>query len=89
MISREEELYTVLELLAEIGGHVGLFLGYSFWSCAGWISDILEIQIQNLEREEQEDDKENNKNLLKKNGVPPLMGPLGSEEKSNFMETSL
>ena len=89
MISKEEELYTVLELLAEIGGHVGLFLGYSFWSCAGWISDILEIQIQNLEREEQEGDKENNKTLPNKNGVPPLMGPLGTEEKPNFMETSL
>ena len=89
MISREEELYTVLELLAEIGGHVGLFLGYSFWSCAGWISDILEIQIQNLEREEQEDNKEKNKNLSNKNGVPLLMGPLGTEEKPHFMETSL
>ena len=55
MLSKEEELYTVLELLAEIGGHVGLFLGFSVWSFAAWISDILELQIQKLQKEEQED----------------------------------
>ena len=89
MISKEEELYTVLELLAEIGGHIGLFLGFSVWSCAGWIRDILEIQIQNLEREELKDQTESNKHLINKNGGPAIMGVLGTAEKPHYRETAL
>ncbi|QQP34739.1 Uncharacterized protein FKW44_022728, partial [Caligus rogercresseyi] len=41
-LSEENYLYTLLSLLAEIGGYVGLLLGVSFFHVAGVISDILD-----------------------------------------------
>ena len=58
MLSKEQELNTVLELLAEIGDYIGLFLGFSIWSFAAWISDFLELQIHKLKKEEKDDQKE-------------------------------
>ena len=55
MFSEELILYTPLSLFAEIGGYVGLLLGVSIWNFAAWISDILELKIQKLQRGEQED----------------------------------
>ena len=55
MLTKEFPLYTISSLLAEIGGHVGLFLGYSVWSFAAWISDFLELKIQKLQKSEQKD----------------------------------
>ena len=40
MISTEEELYSSLSMLAEIGGYVGLLLGFSLWNVVVWTSDI-------------------------------------------------
>ena len=75
MVSKEEELNTVLELLAEIGDYVGLFLGFSLWSCAAWISDILENEMHKLEKEDQidlEKSKELRSPMLKNASIPPL-----------------
>ena len=58
MLSKEEELNTVLELLAEIGDYIGLFFRFSIWSFAAWISDFLELQIHKLKKEEKDDQKE-------------------------------
>jgi len=55
MFSEELILYTPLSLFAEIGGYVGLLLGVSIWNFAAWISDILELKIQKLQKGEQED----------------------------------
>ena len=49
MFSEELELYTTLSLIAEIGGHVGLFIGLSFWNFAEFFSSILETTIKKLE----------------------------------------
>ena len=40
MISTEEDLYPSLSMLAEIGGYVGLLLGFSLWNLVVWTSDI-------------------------------------------------
>ena len=55
MLSEELTLYTSLCLFAEIGGYVGLLLGVSVWNFAAWISDILELKIQKLQRAGEEE----------------------------------
>ena len=55
MLSEELTLYTPLCLFAEIGGYVGLLLGVSVWNFAAWISDILELKIQKLQRAGEEE----------------------------------
>ena len=47
-------LYSILSLFAEIGGYVGLLLGVSIWNFAAWISDILELKIQKLQKGEED-----------------------------------
>ena len=47
----EHKLYTILSLFAEIGGYVGLILGYSLFNVAGWISEVLERRINNVSRD--------------------------------------
>ena len=54
MLSEELILYTNLSLFAEIGGYVGLLLGVSIWNFAAWISDILELKIQKLQKGEED-----------------------------------
>ena len=49
--SIEHWLYTVLSLFAEIGGYVGLILGYSLFNLAAWISDLIEQRIKKMEQE--------------------------------------
>ena len=41
----EHRLYTVVSLFAEIGGYVGLILGYSLFNVVGWTSDIIESRM--------------------------------------------
>ena len=48
MLSEELQLYTLLSLLAEIGGYVGLLLGVSLWHFASWMNDLLEAKIKKL-----------------------------------------
>ena len=36
-VSQEEELYTILSLIAEVGGYVGLMCGYSMLTLIQWI----------------------------------------------------
>ena len=40
MISTEEELYPSLSMLAEIGGYVGLLLGFSLWNVVVLIANV-------------------------------------------------
>ena len=40
MISTEEDLYPSLSMLAEIGGYLGLLLGFSLWNLVDWFSNI-------------------------------------------------
>lgn len=47
--SVEHWLYTILSLFAEIGGYVGLILGYSLFNLASWISDAIETKISKTE----------------------------------------
>ena len=47
--SIEHWLYTVLNLFAEIGGYVGLILGYSLFNLASWISDLIETKVNQKE----------------------------------------
>ena len=49
----EHKLYTILSLFAEIGGYVGLILGYSLFNVAGWISEIIEKRLRNVKTERQ------------------------------------
>ncbi|XP_059079351.1 uncharacterized protein LOC131877632 isoform X2 [Tigriopus californicus] len=51
MRSEEHHLYTVLSLLAEIGGYVGLLLGYSLLHAASSISSFLETKIKIMEQQ--------------------------------------
>ena len=41
----EHRLYTILSLFAEIGGYVGLILGYSLFNVVGWTSEVIESRI--------------------------------------------
>ena len=54
MLSEELTLYSILSQFAEIGGYVGLLLGVSIWNFAAWISDILELKIQKLQKGEED-----------------------------------
>ena len=45
----EHRLYTILSLFAEIGGYVGLILGYSLFNVAAWTSEIIEKRINKIE----------------------------------------
>ena len=51
-MSIEHFLYTVLNLFAEIGGYVGLILGYSLFNCASWISGAIETKVKRMESED-------------------------------------
>ena len=47
--STEHFLYTFLSLIAEIGGYVGLLLGYSLFNLAAWTSDLIQAKIKDME----------------------------------------
>ena len=47
--NREKLLYTILHLFEEIGGYLGLLLGYSMFSFFGWINQVFVEKIQQLE----------------------------------------
>ena len=49
--SIEHVLYTVLTLFAEIGGYVGLILGYSLFHVAALISSAIERKVKRMEEE--------------------------------------
>ncbi len=49
VVSKENYFYTVLSLLAEIGGYVGLLLGVSLFHLAAGLSQIIERQIRKFE----------------------------------------
>ena len=44
--SQEHYFYPFLSLIAEIGGYVGLLLGYSLFYVAGFINSVIEGQIE-------------------------------------------
>ena len=45
----EKLMYTILHLFAEIGGYLGLLLGYSLFSFFGWMNQVFVEKIQQLE----------------------------------------
>lgn len=45
-VSKEEDLYTVLSLIAEVGGYVGLLCGYSILTLIQWLYQTLKRKIQ-------------------------------------------
>ena len=45
MKSEQLELYTSLNLLADIGGYVGITLGLSLWNFAQWITDFINMRF--------------------------------------------
>ena len=47
--SEEHLLYTLLNLFAEIGGYVGLILGYSLFHVAALISGAIETKVKRME----------------------------------------
>ena len=49
--SIEHLLYTILNLFAEIGGYVGLILGYSLFHVAALISGAIETRVKKMEEE--------------------------------------
>ena len=49
--SIEHLLYTILNLFAEIGGYVGLILGYSLFHVAALISGAIETKVKRMEEE--------------------------------------
>ncbi len=49
--NEEEVLYTFLSMVAEIGGYVGLLLGFSIFHFIGWISDSINLRVRALEAE--------------------------------------
>ena len=49
--SIEHLLYTILNLFAEIGGYVGLILGYSLFHVAALISGAIETKVKKMEEE--------------------------------------
>ena len=49
--SEEHLLYTLLNLFAEIGGYVGLILGYSLFHVAALISSAIETKVKRMEAE--------------------------------------
>ena len=51
--SIEHFLYTILNLFAEIGGYVGLILGYSLFHGAALISGVIESKVKKMEEENQ------------------------------------
>ena len=46
LVIKENYLYTVLNLLAEIGGYMGLLLGYSLFNIATFVNKIIDYHIQ-------------------------------------------
>ena len=46
----ENWLYTSLNLFAQIGGYVGLILGYSFFHILRMISSMIEAQVRKMEK---------------------------------------
>ena len=62
--STERYLYTILTLLAEIGGYMGLLLGYSLFNFATLVNELLDVHI---EKEKEKDNKgeDNTRELVK------------------------
>ena len=50
-VGEEHYFYTFLSLMAEIGGYVGLLLGYSLLHVASLISDYLGKKVEKMESE--------------------------------------
>ena len=48
-LTTEKLLYNGLKLFAEIGGYVGLLLGYSFFSLVRWANHAFETMIRKME----------------------------------------
>ena len=46
LVIKENYLYTVLNLLAEIGGYMGLLLGYSLFNIATFVNKIIDYHIK-------------------------------------------
>ena len=45
----EKLLYTILHLFGEIGGYLGLLLGYSLFSFFGWMNQVFVVKIRKME----------------------------------------
>ena len=54
-LSKEHYFYLFLSLLAEIGGYVGLLLGYSLFNVAGVMNTCINAKIQSMEEKERLD----------------------------------
>ena len=46
LINKEHFLYTILNLMAEIGGYTGLLLGYSLFNIATFVNKIIDMHIE-------------------------------------------
>ena len=54
-LSHEHYFYLFLSLIAEIGGYVGLLLGYSFFNVAAFFNTIIQGKIKTMEEKETRD----------------------------------
>ena len=54
-LSKEHYFYLFLSLIAEIGGYVGLILGYSLFNLAAVINACINAKIQSMEEKERMD----------------------------------
>lgn len=48
--SSEHYFYSFLSLMGEVGGYVGLFLGFSFWHLAEWMTLLIKQKIKGHEK---------------------------------------
>ena len=64
-LSKEHYFYLFLSLLAEIGGYVGLLLGYSLFNLAALINSLIEGKIKTMEENDKRD-KERAEMVLKR-----------------------
>lgn len=46
LVNKKHYLYTLLTLLAEIGGYMGLLLGYSLFNVATLVNKIIDVHIK-------------------------------------------
>ena len=46
LVNKEHFLYTLLNLLAEIGGYMGLLLGYSLFNVATCVNKVIDVRIE-------------------------------------------
>ena len=60
--STEHYLYTILTMLAEIGGYMGLLLGYSLFNFATLVNELLDVHIEK-EKEKHNKGEENGNEL--------------------------